>query len=135
MCLYSSLSLDEYLSNQVAFPISFSGATASTTLPPCVIATHFPMALCLYLGIFNLAGIFAARICDLVTSKNNVKRIKYRVWFVWLQLYIVKFGDQNETKWEYPMTVPVVPLENTFSYLPLTTGRLSSKWQFSNHAV
>ncbi|PRQ33160.1 hypothetical protein RchiOBHm_Chr5g0054451 [Rosa chinensis] len=55
---------------------------------------------------------------------SNLLRFEDRLFFS-LHFHIVKCGDQNETEWEQTTTIPVVPLENPFSYLPLTTGRLS----------
>ncbi|KAI3729112.1 hypothetical protein L6452_17761 [Arctium lappa] len=76
-------------------------------------------------GDFNLASILAARICDLVTSgiTLNVSGIESDSFD--FNITLESFGDQNETEWEYSMTLPVVPMENPFYYLPLTTRRLS----------
>ena len=34
-------------------------------------------------------------------------------------------GNQDETEWGQTTTIPVIPVEHSCSYLPLTTGRLS----------
>lgn len=68
----------------------------------------FWVASCPLLRTLNLASIFAANICDLITLCNS--------------------GDQDETQWGQTTTIHVVPLEHSLFLSPPNDGKtVSSK--------
>ena len=118
------------------------GATASTTPPLSAVAVPLSAAPCPLLGTSNLAGTFAAGICDLVTFVISVNASGIESATFWRSIILftsLSLYEVRGSRWDRVGTNhdnSCRSLGKSFFLSPPNDGKtVSSKWQSANLAV